>query len=278
MARADFTIGIVAPARSIPVETADKVRAYAFQHFGAGVELRFHPQCFLEQGHFAGSDEARGLALLEYANAPDIDAIWFARGGYGSMRLDLSIYDRLNEHARKKTYLGYSDMGAVLSMLYKRQIGRVVHGPMVADMARTGGEAAIDRALKFFIKGDRQGEEALARMPHPRMALNLTVLHHLMGTPYEPDFAGHVLLIEDVAEYEYAIDRKMFSLTANPALQALKGIAIGRFSAVPENEIPFGQTPEEIVRYWCHRSGIPFLGNADIGHDAENKIVVFGKG
>ena len=102
MSSSTLTIGIVAPAKGISRETADKVTQFAAENYGKTVELKFHQQCFLQHGHFAGTDEARSYAFLEYANNPDIDVIWAARGGYGCMRLHESIFDRLNEHARAK--------------------------------------------------------------------------------------------------------------------------------------------------------------------------------
>ena len=68
----------------------------------------------------------------------------------------------------------------------------------------------------------------------------------------------------------------MFHLTAQPSIRRVAGIRMGRVSAIVENDPDFGMTAEEIARYWCQRSGIPYLGAADIGHDRENKIVPFG--
>ena len=279
MGTSSLTIGIVAPARSIDRDTADRVTRFTREFYGNDVELHFHPQCFLQSGHFAGSDDARGLAFIEYANAPDIDMIWFARGGYGSMRLKDEVFERLDQNARAKAYLGYSDMGAVLSRLYKLQIGRPIHAPMPAEINRSNGEACISRVLDYVTGRSKDGLETQIASPHPRIAINVTVLEHLIGTQWQPDLSGHVLMLEDVGEYEYAIDRKMFSLCNNANIRSVQGIAAGRFSSVPENDdIEFGASPIEIVRDWCRRSDIPYLGEADIGHDIGNKIVVWGKG
>jgi len=83
-----------------------------------------------------------------------------------------------------------------------------------------------------------------------------------------------VVMVEEVAEHLYAVDRLFFHVTQH--LTGVAGLRLGRISAVPENDRPFGAQPEEIARYWCGRSGIAFLGHADIGHDAANKIVPFG--
>jgi muramoyltetrapeptide carboxypeptidase len=107
-------------------------------------------------------------------------------------------------------------------------------------------------------------------------AFNITVFSHLLGTAIEPDLSGHVLMLEDVSEHTYRTDRALFHITSSPNASRVAGIRLGRCSLVPENDPDFGETEEDIVRFWCQRAGIPFLGSADIGHDAENKIVPFG--
>lgn len=279
MGTSSLTIGIVAPAKAITPETAEKLSQFVYQNYGEAVDLRFHPQCFLAEGHFAGNDEARTLAFLEYANSPDIDLIWFARGGYGSMRLYDDAFNRLNKHARAKAYIGYSDMGAMLSRLYKLQIGRPIHGPVPVEINRIGGEACVRRVLDYVTGKNKDGLERTIQTPHPRIAVNLTVFQHLIGTQWMPDISGHVLMLEDVSEYEYAIDRKMFSLCNSEHFSKVAGIAAGRFSDVPENDgVQFGMTSAEIIESWCDRMNVPYLGRADIGHDIDNKIVVWGKG
>jgi muramoyltetrapeptide carboxypeptidase len=264
-------IAICAPATPINQEVARRVTALAEAEFPQ-IELRFHEQCFMEEGHFAGHDRHRLSALLECANDPATDAVWFAKGGYGSNRIAAEAMVRLDRSARDKAYLGYSDTGYLLAALYRAQIGRPAHGPMPVDIGRDNGDAPVRRALAWFA-GDRGGlEPTLAGKP--TVAFNLVTLAMLCGTELMPDLSGHVVMIEEVAEHLYAIDRLMFHATQH--LAGIAGLRLGRISKVPENDRPFGAGPEDIVRHWCERSGIPFLGPADIGHDADNKIVPFG--
>jgi len=113
--------------------------------------------------------------------------------------------------------------------------------------------------------------------PRPTVAFNLSIIDQLVGTALEPDLTGHVLMLEEVSEALYRVDRMMFHLTGQASIRRLAGIRLGRVSDVPPNDPEFGQTPEEIVRFWCERSGIPYLGAADIGHDGDNKVVPFGR-
>ena len=267
-------IGIVAPSTPILAETAEQVQAIAAEAFPQ-VELAFHPQCFLAHRHFAGEDAVRAAAFVEVANDPGFDALWIARGGYGSCRIAEDVLARLGPAARSKAYLGYSDAGYVLAGLYRAGFSEVAHGPMPQDVRREGGDAAVRRALRWLT---RRGAEALEPSlgEAPAAAFNITVFSQLLGTALEPELAGHVLMLEDVAEHLYRTDRALFHLTGNPGVRKVAGIRLGRCSEVPDNDPDFGATEEDIFRYWCARAGIPYLGRADIGHDAANKVVPFG--
>ena len=265
-------IGIVAPSCRIDEDVVARVSALA----KGRAELVWHPQCFLSDGHFAGPDAARAEALIELANDPAIDAIWFARGGYGSCRIVDRVMGALGPAAGAKTFLGYSDGGTLLGALYARGIGAVAHGPMPADIRRAGGEAAVVRALDWLV--DRSPAALEPSLDgRPAAAFNIVILAHLIGTPHLPDLSGHVLMIEDVDEYLYRTDRDLAQIVQHPSVRRVAGVRLGRISQVPENDPDFGATPDEVVRHWCDRSGIPFLGAADIGHDAGNKVVPFGR-
>ncbi len=263
-------VAICAPGKRLEREHADAVCDLVADD--PDIELNFHKQCFERHGHFAGDDAARLSALLECANDPDICAVWFAMGGYGANRIAAEAIAGMNDAARSKAYLGYSDTGYLLAALYKAGIGKAVHGPMVGDIKHDGGEGAIRRSLDW-LKGDRMGLEPSIG-DKKAAAFNLTTLAMLVGTDLMPDLTDHVVMVEEVAEHLYAVDRLFFHITQN--LRDIAGIRLGRISAVPENDRPFGSSSEDIARYWCEKSGIPYLGFADIGHDAANTIVPFG--
>jgi|SRR5579871_382729 len=269
-------IGVAAPGSRIDTTIAEQVTRLAESQFGTRVALRFHPQCFLSSGHFAGTDEVRAAAFLEFANDPDLDALWFARGGYGACRIVPAVLDGLEPIAANKAYLGYSDAGSLLSVLYSRGFGRVAHGPMPADILRDGGEKAVMRALSFLVDRAPEAIEGSVDGASPTASFNLIILCHLLGTCYEPDLSGHIVMLEEVSEHLYRIDRMLCQLTRNAKMRRVVGLRLGRVSLVPPNDPAFNQTPEEIIRHWCAESGIPYLGCADIGHDIDNKIVPFG--
>lgn len=277
MAGARFRIGVVAPASRLSPEVVDKVNAVAARQYPEWTpKIVFHPQCFATHGHFAGDDETRAQALIDFANDPSYDAIWFARGGYGSCRVAATVMSRLTALSRRKTYLGYSDAGTLLAVLYHCGFPSVAHGPVAQDVLRDGGDAAVARALAWMVERSPQALEPTVDGTRKTAAFNITILSQLLGTPLQPDLAGHVLMLEEVSEAMYRIDRSLFHITSNADIRRVAGIMLGRCSAITPNDPDFGMTEEEVARHWCKKSGIPWLGRADIGHDADNKIVPFG--
>ncbi|MEP6982474.1 MAG: LD-carboxypeptidase [Sphingomicrobium sp.] len=263
-------IAVVAPSCRLTEQAAEAVRTIVARR--ADCELTIHPQCFLSEGHFAGPDEARLAALREVMAETSIDAVWFARGGYGSNRIAEAALLDLPAAARGKLYMGYSDAGFLHAGFHNAGL-EVAWGPMPQDVMRSGGEAAVDRALDWLVRRDPSALEPA--LDGPAMGFNLTVLSNLLGTPLEPDFTGVDLLIEEVGEQLYRIDRSMFHVTASPAISNVRRIRLGRVADVLPNDPDFASDEASIVEQWCARSGIAFGGRADIGHDSRNRVVPF---
>ena len=266
-------IAVVAPSCPLKREAADAVQVIVAVR--GDCELVIHPQCFLVDGHFAGSDKARLGALREVMADQSVDAVWFARGGYGSNRIAEAALADLPEAARGKTYMGYSEAGFLLAGFHKAKLD-VAWGPMPQDVVRSGGEAAVNRALDWLVRRDPSALEPALRQP--AMAFNLTVLSNLLGTPLEPDLTGVDLLIEEVSEQLYRIDRTMFHVAASANVRRAARLRLGRVSDVIANDPEFSGDAAAIIEDWCGRSGIPFGGRADIGHDAANRVAPFGSG
>jgi muramoyltetrapeptide carboxypeptidase len=265
-------IAVVAPSCTLKHEAAELVTALAASR--ADCELLIHPQCFLSDGHFDGSDEERLGALREVMEDESVDAVWFARGGYGSNRIAEAAVTDLSLTAMRKTYLGYSDAGFLLAGLHKAGC-EVAHGPMPQDVLRDGGEAAVVRSLDWLLTRDGAGVEP--SLSFPAQAYNLTVLSSLLGTAVEPDLKGYELLIEEVSEHHYRIDRLMFHITGSANVRGIVELRVGNISDIPENDPVWGSDEEDLVRDWCARAGIHYGGRAIIGHDAANRVVPFGR-
>jgi len=277
MSKEKCRIGVVAPASRMSPEVAERVQTLAGSLYPDRTpEIFFHPQCFATHGHFAGDDELRAQSFLVIANDESYDAVWFARGGYGSCRMVDAAMCRLTEPSRRKAYVGYSDAGVLLAALYRVGFDSVAHGPVAQDILRDDGDAAVGRALAWIIDRATEALEPTVSSAKKTAAFNMTVLCQLLGTPLQPDLDGHVLMLEEVGEAMYRIDRSLFHITSNAAIRKVSGIMLGRCRDITPNEPDFGMNEEEVARYWCRRSGIPWLGRADIGHDTNNKIVPFG--
>lgn len=265
-------IAVCAPATSITREQADAARQLVADEFPEH-SIVFHEQCFLNAGHFAGTDLERLEALVELANDPAYDAVWFAKGGYGSNRIAEAAVARMNAAARAKTYVGFSDMGYLLAALYRHGIGQPVHGSMPVSARSERGREAVRRVLRWF-SGDGSGLEPSLDGKTPAVAFNLITLAMITNTPLMPDLTGHVVMVEEVSEHLYSVDRLFFHL-AN-ALPRIAGLRLGGVTDVPENDREFGQEAEHIAKFWCARAGIRYLGRAEIGHSPANRIVPFG--
>lgn len=265
-------IAICAPATAITRDHARALEELVAEEFPEH-SVWFHEQCFSQVGHFAGPDIERLEALVDCANNPEFDTVWFARGGYGSNRIAQAAIARFNDAAREKTYAGYSDCGYLLGALYRHGIGQPVHASMPASARSERGRDAVRRVLRWF-SGDNSTLEPSLDGQTPAVAFNLITLSMLAGTPMMPDLTGHVVMVEEVSEHYYAVDRLFFQLANN--LPRIAGLRLGAITNVPENDREFGQTEEQIAKFWCDRAGFPYLGRAKIGHTVENRIVPFG--
>jgi muramoyltetrapeptide carboxypeptidase len=264
-------IAVVAPSCTLSRAAAERAEAIAGAR--SDCELLIHPQCFLVDGHFAGDDKERLGALRSVMADPQIDAVWFARGGYGSNRIAEAAAADLPGPARDKVYMGYSDAGFLLGALHRAGL-KVAHGPMPQDALRDGGDAAVARALNWLVERDPAALEP--GLQEPAFAFNLVVLSALIGTALEPDLSGGDLMLEEVSEHHYRIDRLMFHVTSSPNVRRAARLRLGRVADVPVNDPDFGHDEAAIVEHWCRRSSIAYGGRADIGHDAANKVVPFG--
>ena len=248
-------IGICAPSTPFNREEADRVVALAAESHPQA-ELIFDEQCFLEHGHFAGNDEQRLATFVALANDPAIDAIWFARGGYGAARIADAAIGQLGGDAGRKTYLGYSDAGNLLGALYRAGIGHVAHGPMPSDIGRIGGEDAIGRALDWIVHQRPDAVDPGLASGRKYAAFNLMTLAMMTGTKLMPDLRDHILIIEEISEYLYAFDRAMFHLRTM-AWPASVSVA----SAIsPKMTAPLAKTLKQSPEDGLSNTGSPILG------------------
>jgi muramoyltetrapeptide carboxypeptidase len=207
---------------------------------------------------------------------PAVKAIFCARGGYGSMRLLPHLeFDVIRNHP--KIFVGFSDVTALLAVLY-RQCGFVTfHGPVVASLPSNDKES-LD-ALISAISGEKPVELVAnrgtavrpGRGTGPVLAGNLTTMCHLIGTPYQPETKGHILLFEERGEAPYRLDRMLTQMHLAGFMKDIAGVAFGSFEACGE--------PDELTRVIEEQFisvPYPVLAGLEFGHGERNMTTPVG--
>jgi muramoyltetrapeptide carboxypeptidase len=229
--------------------------------------------------YLAGTDDER-LADLNSAIRDDaIDAIWCVRGGYGSMRLlDRVDYDSLV--ANPRPVIGFSDVTAIHSAIQRRSGLVTFHAPTAR--ARIS-EFARDSFLRALVhQSDPCGIAPAGRTLASGTARgrliggNLALVTALLGTPYAYDFEGAILVLEDIGEAVYRIDRMLRQLLLAGALGRCAGIVAGDFRP-PKEEVPGdNRTVDEVLSELAKLVGIPCLAGAPFGHISNQWTIPLG--
>ena len=222
-------------------------------------------------GYLAGTDGDR-LADLNAALTDDaIDAVWCVRGGYGAMRI-LDQIDYAAMRRRPKPLVGYSDVTAVHAAMATRCEVVTFHGPTARASLTPFSRASLARALSG---DDSCGAAAGARTLHDGRARgrlvggNLALLCALSGTSYAPDYRDAILVVEDVNEAVYRIDRMLTQLRLGGQLAQCRGIVFGQFCDIPTDspeESIGARTLENVLREIAGTLGIPCIAGAPVGH------------
>ena len=210
----------------------------------------------LRRGLFAGTDEERAAGYLELVRSPAVDAIFFARGGYGAARV-LPLLSASEIRASPKIHLGGSDLTALFAWLH-REAGLVAfYGPMVAvEMASEDGldwEAVLAGALPPAHRFAPEDVLSPGRADGQIVGGCLSLLASLAGTPQALSAEGSVLFWEDAGEPAYRLDRMITQLEQAGTFDRLRGMVIG--SLVP----PAGEAPDALRGWLAERfRGAPF--------------------
>jgi len=267
------TIGIAAPASPFD-EGAFETGLETLRAMGFAVKVP--GGIFEKHGYLAGSDTRRAELLMDLFSDDTVQAIFCARGGFGSMKvLPLLDFNVIRRHP--KIVVGFSDITALLAALYVRSGLVTLHGPMVTTLPKGSQKTTI--ALVDALCSTRpvtlKPSEPVILNPGKAKGLvlggNLTVLTHLVGTPFEPPFGGHILFVEDRGEALYRIDRTLSQLGLSGRLNGVVGVMLGSFEGCgPLNDV-YG-----IVKKAFHRRDIPMLAGFELGHLAENMTLPLG--
>jgi len=225
--------------------------------------------------YLADADERRAEQLNGALRDPEVEAIFCARGGYGAMRI-LPLLDGEALVRRRPPLVGFSDV-TVLHAWAARLGVPTVHGPVVTQLPRLPEDEV--RSLCALLEGtalprlDRLRCVSPGQARGPLWGGNLTLLSHLCGTPHLPDLAGHVLLLEEIGEAPYRLDRMLTQLRLAGVLTHVAGIVVGELL---DCDAP-GISAERVVCDRLSDLGVPVVCGAPIGHGAHNIALPLGE-
>ena len=257
-------VRVVAP--SSPYDPAALDRGLEVLSTRFGLEPRMRADLGTRRGYLAGDDARRAEEWREAVADPDSRAIFCARGGYGAMRI-LPAVDPAPLLARPKALVGFSDVTALHAVLNRAGLASV-HGPVVTQLGRAPEDALRHLEALLLEDAPRAGPWEVpapgaglvasrtvspGRASGPLLGGTLTLLAHLAGTPYAPRLDGAILLLEDVGEKPYRIDRCLTQLRLAGALDRIAGLAIGLFTSCDDAGI-LGSTS---CARWRSRSASP---------------------
>jgi muramoyltetrapeptide carboxypeptidase len=268
-------IGVVAPAGCVDDELLS-AGVQAMQQDGFQVELA--PGVHDRKGYLAGDDEKRARDLEGFFCRPDLDAIFCARGGFGSIQLIPHLTERIRSHP--KIFAGYSDVTSLLNW-FLQSCGMVTfHAPMVAmDFAHGLSPRSRDH-LWGTLTGEKWtwkievGEVIRSGKVQAEMLGGcLSVVVTTLGTPYEINTTGKMLFLEDIGEKPYRVERMLTHLKMAGKLERLAGLVFGDFTQC-NGEGP--RNVREIIGDLFHEAPYPVVMGIPAGHGRENLALPFG--
>ena len=220
-------------------------------------------------GYFAGTDAERLADLNAALRDPRIDAVWCLRGGYGCMRLlDAVDFDALR--ATPRTLIGFSDITALHAAIGTRASLVTMHGPVARNPLGDFSRGSLVRAVAR--REDSCGTADDARIlrggrAEGRLAGgNLALVAALAGTPWAPDLRDTILVLEDVNEAIYRVDRMMMQLRLAGMLDGVRGIAFGQCTDCPEQSDDGARTLDDVLSEHAEWLGIPCIAGIPMGH------------
>lgn len=263
-------IAIVAPAGPFDRDSFEAGLALLSQRYLA----HYDPRIFDKHRYLAGSDARRLAELSAALENPQVRAVFCARGGYGALRL----LANLPAQRADKPIIGFSDITAI-HQWQQRNGGVSIHGPVLTQLGRLGS-AAAERLFRLLESG--RPPEALrgtaTYVPGiaegPLLGGNMSVFTRLIGTGFMPDLEGALLLLEDVGERPYRLDRMWMHLELAGVFRKISGIALGTFTHCEERD--GGYSSDDVLRELAEAAGLPCVAGFPVGHGDVNEAVPLG--
>ncbi len=271
-------VALVAPAGPV---TEERVAASLERCRSLGLSAAVGANAQLRTGYLAGDDAARPADVMWAFTAPDIDAVWALRGGYGTMRLhDFLDFDAIA--AARRPYIGFSDNTYMHLMLASRGLVSF-HAP------HPGADFPLETEQAFvqvLFQGQAPGALPTRATDVPPRTLRrgraeglliggtLSLLAATCGTPAQMDAHDRIVFIEDVGEPAYRVDRCLMQLELSGALQGVRGFAFGRFTEIPDDGTD--EEMEQVLAAVADKYAVPAVVNFPIGHIEHNWTLPLG--
>jgi muramoyltetrapeptide carboxypeptidase len=245
-----------------------------------GFEVLIPEGLFAQEHQFAGSDAHRLTIFQQLLDDETLEAIFIARGGYGTLRLvDAINWEGYGRHP--KWVVGYSDITVLHCHLLAQAGSESFHATMPINFGlNSNATQTLFNALMGADIDYRLHAHPLNRNGSARGLLaggNLSLLYALNGSRSVPDLRGKILFIEDLDEYLYHIDRMILSLKRAGWFSQLAAVVVGGMSDMRDNTIPFGSGAEEIIHHHLSEYDFPLCFHFPAGHIAENLPIIMGR-
>ncbi len=226
---------------------------------------------------WSAPDKDRAAEIQDFIFHSDIKAIFSARGGYGAVRIiDQIDFSPLKKHP--KWFVGFSDITVLLCHVWTQYHLPSLHAPMLINFRENTNES-IQSVINQLTtgRGMLRGTSGLPGSTRGRLVGgNLSVLYSLVGSPSFPDMAEKILVLEDVDEYLYHIDRMLYGLSRAGVFERLAGLVLGSFTKIKDNSIPFGLNIKELFLHHFGPRKIPVAFDANIGHHEDQRSFIHG--
>jgi muramoyltetrapeptide carboxypeptidase len=266
-------IGIVAPAGCVdPAAVEEGMEAVRKEGFS--VELG--PNVYRRKGYLAGDERARADDLVDFFQRADIDAIFCARGGFGSMQL----LPHMRNELKPKIFVGYSDITVLLNWFLQKFHMVTFHAPMVAMDIAHGLSARAKEHFWGLLTGEtREWKVALGEIIRPGVIEAemvggcLSLLVTTLGTAYEVDTTGKLLFLEDTDEKPYRIERMLTHLKMAGKLDRLSGVVFGDFTRCDGEGT---RDVRQVIGELFANAPYPVVMGMAAGHGQENLALPFG--
>jgi muramoyltetrapeptide carboxypeptidase len=246
-----------------------------------GYEVLIGKHVFDKHFQYAGTDLQRANDLQEAINDPTAKAILCARGGYGTVRI-IEKVDFSEVLKNPKWLIGFSDVTVLHAVMNKLGLASI-HGSMPGFFLENKKPTRSFLSLVELLSSGRSQCEVAGHQLNRKgtcsgelVGGNLSLLYSLQGTPWQLDTSSKILIIEDVGEYLYHLDRMMQNLKLTGQLSNLTGLVVGGFTEMKDNESPFGKTACEIILEAVSNYNFPVCLDFPVGHIPKNLAIMFG--